>query len=727
MNLLEIHLENCYGIKRLKHAFNFNESKAHLIYAPNGVMKSSFANTMEDIAEKRNSKDRIFPNRIVHRSVQVDGREIEYDEVFVIQRMNNSDFREASTILANEKLKNEYDKINNKLVEERLTFFKQLQPYLGIKVQQIESTIEDAFRMSFFEFMKEYGPQVNQVDAPLYTSIIYAEIFNDKAINFLQSKDFKNRINEYVNTYEDLVAEQSSFFKKGTFNHYNADTITKSLKDNNFFSANHKVKVKDIEIGDAVELEELIKQEKERVLKSPELSTKFNEIDKALNANAELRKFRSYIEINQDIIKEFIDLNNFKQKLLINYIAQFKSEFNVLLKLHEETNAQRKKIITEAQKEQEDWKGVIEIFKRRFTVPFQVHIKNQEGVILNSEPASLLFEYSDGDGPENKRRLGGAEIYDTLSTGEQRVFYLLNIIFQIEIRKKSNKKQLVIVDDIADSFDYKNKYAIIEYLKDVLDNPTFYLIILTHNFDFYNTIKSRFGGKINFQGNWIANKNANQIELIEGERRGVFAKLRDGYGNCDYTFIACIPFVRNLIEYAKGQEDINYLKLTSVLHVKPERHDLGIKKTFDMKVNDVLEIINSTFDLKYAKQNLDTGVYDLILSSANDIYLMSNDTSLDLKYKICLSIAIRLIAEKFMLEKITNVGFLSKVHKRQTGQIVEQYKIEFPGNAKFISILERVNLMTAENIHVNSFMYEPLMDLSDDHLKSLYNEVKLLV
>jgi ABC-type dipeptide/oligopeptide/nickel transport system ATPase component len=30
-------------------------------------------------------------------------------------------------------------------------------------------------------------------------------------------------------------------------------------------------------------------------------------------------------------------------------------------------------------------------------------------------------------------------------------------------------QQLLIIDDIADSFDYKNKYSIIQYLKDLAD------------------------------------------------------------------------------------------------------------------------------------------------------------------------------------------------------------------------------------------------------------------
>src|SRR5690606_1088224 len=42
-------------------------------------------------------------------------------------------------------------------------------------------------------------------------------------------------------------------------------------------------------------------------------------------------------------------------------------------------------------------------------------------------------------------------------------------------------------------------------------------------------------------------------------------------------------------------------------------------------------------------------------------------------------------------------------------------------------LLEQVNLMTPENIHINSFMYEPILDMSNQHLKSLLTDVKALV
>ena len=34
--------------------------------------------------------------------------------------------------------------------------------------------------------------------------------------------------------------------------------------------------------------------------------------------------------------------------------------------------------------------------------------------------------------------------------------------------------------------------------------------------------------------------------------------------------------------------------------------------------------------------------------------------------------------------------------------------------------------MTPESIHINSFMYEPILDMSDEHLRKLYTDVLAL-
>lgn len=50
MDRVTIDLTNCYGIKKLKYAFDFSQMRAYALYAPNGVMKSSLAQTFQDLA-----------------------------------------------------------------------------------------------------------------------------------------------------------------------------------------------------------------------------------------------------------------------------------------------------------------------------------------------------------------------------------------------------------------------------------------------------------------------------------------------------------------------------------------------------------------------------------------------------------------------------------------------------------------------------------------------------
>ena len=103
----------------------------------------------------------------------------------------------------------------------------------------------------------------------------------------------------------------------------------------------------------------------------------------------------------------------------------------------------------------------------------------------------LGFTYDDG---EDSTEIQRDELLNYLSSGEKKAFYILNVIFEVERRIKDQQETLVIVDDLADSFDYQNKYAIVEYLRDISSEAVFKQIILTHNFDFMRTIQSRFVG-----------------------------------------------------------------------------------------------------------------------------------------------------------------------------------------------------------------------------------------
>ena len=52
-----------------------------------------------------------------------------------------------------------------------------------------------------------------------------------------------------------------------------------------------------------------------------------------------------------------------------------------------------------------------------------------------------------------------------------------------------------------------------------------------------------------------------------------------------------------------------------------------------------------------------------------------------------------------------------------------RFKMLFSDELEIIKTIQQVILMTPENIHLNSFMYEPILDMSDEHLKKLYGNV----
>ena len=58
-------------------------------------------------------------------------------------------------------------------------------------------------------------------------------------------------------------------------------------------------------------------------------------------------------------------------------------------------------------------------------------------------------------------------------------------------------------------------------------------------------------------------------------------------------------------------------------------------------------------------------------------------------------------------------------------KFVDKYKSD-DSKQNDIKVLEEVVIMTPENIHLNSFMYEPIIDMSDWHLKALYNNISIL-
>jgi len=465
------------------------------------------------------------------------------------------------------------------------------------------------------------------------------------------------------------------------------------------------------EISSQKELALVIAAEKQQILNDPELTKRFEAIDRAITRNSELRQFRGYLKDNPLLITELADISALRRKLWISYSFVAKAELVAFLSTYQTAKQEIAQVIEKAKKEETEWRSVVSIFHDRFSVPFTLEIANQDDVILKNETPSLVFRYKEGD---DEREIGRKELDNVLSTGEKRALYMLNVIFDIQSLAQEPEDTILVLDDIADSFDYKNKYAIVEYIKSILETGKFVMLILTHNFDFFRTVQSRLN--INRQNNCLmAIKSTDGIVLKQAEYLNPFKHWRKHLQDDQKIFIAAIPMVRNLVEYMQDDNSPDFILLTSVLHKKANTDKITLK--------ELAGVFNRVLGTSIPDDDSEK-VINIIFNQADSCVTATE--SINLENKIILSIAIRLLADDLMIKKINNPSITDVISTNQTRELFNLFKSYFPQDKTMISKLEKVILMTPEAIHLNSFMYEPILDLSDCHLKDLYNELKSL-
>jgi len=296
-------------------------------------------------------------------------------------------------------------------------------------------------------------------------------------------------------------------------------------------------------------------------------------------------------------------------------------------------------------------------------------------------------------------------------------------MYEFHIRWKDRKKTLFVFDDVADSFDYKNKFAIVDFLEDVTkpDDTNFLAIILTHNFDFFRTVASR---KICPAHQCrLAYKTDDGVKLEAFKQSDILSPFENWRSKLDdpTVRIAFIPFLRNVIEYTQGRknpdktENADYMTLTRMVHYKDE--------TEDLTVADYKAVFLGTFpNGQFPDIPTDQSILDHIQSTADDCH--NADDGINLEHKIVLSMATRIRAEQYMIRKIRSNEPGYDTSKKQTGDLFQAFKEQFNNQSDEIGLLRRVNLITPANIHINAFMYEPILDMGFGELVALYQEVK---
>lgn len=686
-------------------------------------MKSSFARTFQDFARDEESADHVFADReTVRKITDENGKQPDPSSVAVFlaydEQYEADEF--ASTLLVNAPLRAEFESINKGLMKLEAALTKELKKTARTK-QEVATLVSQIFTKqddNFFGALARVSYEVEQLEDTALADLPYDTIFNASVEKVLVNPALRDLLSEYVTRLNELL-DSSIFFSRSSFTYYNAETVSKSLVSQGFFRAKHSLLLagddKPREVESEKELTALITEEKQRISDDEELTERLGALEKALNANQATRDFFKLVSDRPELLAEFQNIELFKEKLWVAYLKTSEELVAEAVASHKSSEERRRAILKQAVAERTRWEEVIDLFNARFSVPFTLVPRNREKVMLAQEPfLELDFDFKDGGGAS---RVDKEHLLRVLSTGEKKALYILNILFEVEARRGTGELALFVIDDIADSFDYKNKYAIIYYLQEMEQEENFRLLILTHNFDFLRTIYGR--GVVGWGHCFMAEKSPERVKLskMAGDtiKNPFTLDFKKKIFSDGMKRIACIPFVRNLIEYSRGTEDDDYLKLTSLLHQKTDTASITQAELDAIFKNALAGLPNHSWP------EPGEPVLDMIYREA-DACLEAVE-GVNFANKIVLSMAIRLRSESYMIGRIDDTAATDAITKNQNWELFKLFDQRGLGNAAELAHLRSVLLMTPENLHINSFMYEPIIDMSDGSLRDLYTTI----
>lgn len=744
--MLNLDLKNCYGIKKFetnKIVFNNNNNIA-FIYASNGVMKTSFTKLFDDISKGEATKDQLYPqNKTTYKinffNEQYSNDDLKlHDNIYALKSFDDTYFPETESValvLDDDNVRKEYADITNSANALTKELFDNLSLLSGVKANEIEEKIKLDFNLpsettnlaNIFEKVKSESEKRMKINN---YNLKYSDLYNVKTEKIYKDKQVIEQIEEYCNYLNKVFNESDINFLSQSFTDYNANELSKSFASNNLFDDGRKIVLKDeSNITTLEQWDKKIQEQMDSINDSKDTKKLIQFLNKKLNGNLETRKLKEILLKNTLLLKQIFNGDEFKKELWLSYFKNLDKGFQVYYKDINKYSDRLNEIYKKANEQSRRWNEIVTDFNNRYKLPYEAIITNKANILLKKAPPIIKFKYKgiDDEGNEIENDFSKDDLKDTLSRGEKNAMYFFYNLFKInelitKAKKNKEKKFLLILDDIADSFDYKNKYAIIEYLFDISRIENINLLILTHNFDFYRTASNRL--QKNYENMFLAEKDErNVIKLKEFKYKkdyfnnAILKNLQDdcSKGMSEYEhkieLIASIPFFRNINEYL--QENDKSIELINFLHIK--------EKTKNLKLSDIRNFLPGNLKDKIHIKNNEN--YLTVLVECAEYLIQQSEEQIKLENKIVLSIAIRLKFEEFLLEIAENNDIKTNdIKSNQTRNLYEKVKEKLNGQQN--KIAEDVNIITPEYIHINSFMFEPLIDISDWKLKQLYKNVK---
>lgn len=711
-------MEFFYGISRLVNPELIKDNT--IIYAPNGVMKTSFSDGLSDLSKNRKPTD-VFNSKASSYEIEFDGKVITSESVdtsipvivYSENIINDEVFtnQDISRFVMSKELRDEYlkqlkrsDELKQKVfkaVAEKVTFDKK-------STTKAEQLIKETFGGdSTIETLKNIVlKEIKMSDEILNVSLL--DVFNSNTDKILYSKEFVDQ----ANCYKDIVSKKlnEKIFNNG-FSINDLQSVFDNCKTSNYFKAGHSLYI-DNEIYYEQQMSDYLKQLVLDVYQSDETKKVFDDTKKLLEKNKDTRKLADTILKVPEILIELNDPQQFKKNFIIAKIKAELSDFEADKIALVDIEENIRQIFKKSKEHQQVWRSVLEEYNSRFlNNVFEIVIANEEKAVLDIETPQFQKVLKD-----SKVHIDES-IKKRLSSGERRAILILNLIFEVELLKSKNEPFLLVLDDIVESFDYKNKYAMLEYLKVASCSDKMQLIILTHNFDFYRSCRLVLSR--NLESKLMAYNSQGIVTLYNANQKHYedFSYFKDWKNDGRITsYLALIPFMRNIEELENGSKNnVIYNRLTVFLHYNSQTRYANLKD-----IKDIFTRFNFKDSADYDSKSYLTHLYE----SAKKLVESSSVKETCLQSKIIVGLFLRVFCDKFMWEKYIEInGTDPKLpcDHNESRHLYDLIQKDLSKDEKLL--IMSIFTIAPSLIHVNSFMYEPLVDIGSEKLIDTANKL----
>lgn len=694
-------MENAYGIENL--SVNYNNDKIlyqSLIYSRNGTFKTSFSKTLNNLTKGNieDIRDRLTdkPASIKIEFIKEDGTttENDYEKRFIVfsrEVMEDSNTgisnhnQELSLLTIDKESKDKLNELMTKSTEKIKDSLKDKLRKAGVNVDRsISLLINKEFDNLNINDLQIIVEQVDKVEECDISKINLKNLFQ-KAYDPIDGEKFKEAANSYVEIFNKRLNEE--LFDE-EFNDSNCLVFLDGIKKNNYLSEEKKrgIILKGIEYYKYDDIEKVFKEAIKNIAEDSSVLAANRELIKAMGTSVEAKKLQKQFNDDPLLINQLALGKTTIIKIALKQQELETDQFKELIRV---TKEEYSKIIDEAKDKKSDFENAIDIYKNRFKPIFDVSISNRTESLLGEKVPILCFRHE-----RNKdKEMSETEIKSILSSGEKTALNIISFIVEYEANKTDSP--IIILDDIVETFDYANRHAFIEYINDLVKENVS-VIILTHNYEFYRTLKSRIPNLDNL----VAYSNKGKVYIEENRKINVDIEKVFEINNIN-QFIYAIPYMREIKTMLKEDTTI----LDNCLHYKRDTKNL------------VISSITREFPQISFNDNQNDNYLSLLYELADKV---NTSNPYDIIPKTILSIACRLKIE----EKIIGDNFelINDIESNQTAQLKDIYGDIL--TTKVLNLIEKVQISTPEFIHCNSFMYEPLIDIEGTYLLELYKEIR---